>query len=517
MRIPLSASLSACILALLGGALPAQAAGLSSDLELLRPHLATDAPLGMPGLWQGPVGAAAVGFNAWYSRRPLVLHDTEEGDRVLIGDRESAALLGGARFTRALSGQVSLPLARQGGGTGQELTAKGLAVGDATVGFQGLLPTGRGPFGLGVGGGLRVPIGTREAWSGEGISRVDLDLMARLGLTSFGANVDLGLTFPLGKASSEEGLSHNEERASLGAWYALLPRHLDATVALLSRFLGKAPWVEGEPPPLEGLVGLRARVGPRWSFDLAGGAGLTRGFGTTAGRALLGISWVGPAPRADPSPEELEPLVREDLKDRPVAAAVKASLPPAALPEASSPTDPAPTVRAWREEDRIQTDGRILFDHGTARLRPDSLDTIASVAGVINTDASIGLLMIEGHASEEGDLVANFSLSLARAQAVFEALVQSGVDPDRLGVRAKGEVEPLKGEDALVRSRRVELHILPALPGAAPQPAMTREIRLPWTGEPQWVEIPGVAGPPPPPANPSVQSYDFLDEEEEEP
>ena len=64
-----------------------------------------------------------------------------------------------------------------------------------------------------------------------------------------------------------------------------------------------------------------------------------------------------------------------------------------------------------------------------------SKPTLDYVAQIINDDIKIGHLVIEGHASEEGEYKYNYDLSNLRARAIYKALVDAGVHPDRMSYR----------------------------------------------------------------------------------
>jgi outer membrane protein OmpA-like peptidoglycan-associated protein len=68
-------------------------------------------------------------------------------------------------------------------------------------------------------------------------------------------------------------------------------------------------------------------------------------------------------------------------------------------------------------------------------------------------------VLVVGHADQRGDDIANYRLSLDRAQAVVDFLVYIGVSPSRLSARAVGEADLLTLEDddaALELNRRTE-------------------------------------------------------------
>ena len=70
-----------------------------------------------------------------------------------------------------------------------------------------------------------------------------------------------------------------------------------------------------------------------------------------------------------------------------------------------------------------------------------------------------GVVLIQGHASEDGGASYNMTLSRKRAEAVKTKLIELGVDPSRLEVEAYGETKP-KGDNSTSvgrsNSRRVE-------------------------------------------------------------
>jgi len=75
---------------------------------------------------------------------------------------------------------------------------------------------------------------------------------------------------------------------------------------------------------------------------------------------------------------------------------------------------------------------------------------------------------------------------MERCRAVFEALVESGVDPSRVSFRPMGEVQPTKAgttESDLAANRRVEFRIVELLQPLDQKPPYATETILPWTGE----------------------------------
>ncbi len=127
-------------------------------------------------------------------------------------------------------------------------------------------------------------------------------------------------------------------------------------------------------------------------------------------------------------------------------------------------------VTQVREGTQFTVGGRISFDRFSATLRPEAETLIGNLALRIrglNTK-----ITVRGHATEEplpGDsgYESKLSLSIARAQAVYEALIRSGIRPRRLSVTGVGDNEPLLRqaytEERRAVNRRVEVIMNEAL------------------------------------------------------
>jgi len=85
----------------------------------------------------------------------------------------------------------------------------------------------------------------------------------------------------------------------------------------------------------------------------------------------------------------------------------------------------------------LQQKGRVKvkvnFDTGKAVIRPESKAVLDEIAKMMADDPGLKL-MIEGHTDNQGQPVANLKLSLARSEAVAEALIKRGVAVERLVV-----------------------------------------------------------------------------------
>lgn len=114
---------------------------------------------------------------------------------------------------------------------------------------------------------------------------------------------------------------------------------------------------------------------------------------------------------------------------------------------------------------------RVLFDSGKAILRRSAYPVLDRVAQVLQEihDQPVG---VEGHTDnvpiKHSGWADNTALSLARANAVVDYLVQRGIDRQRLTPIGYGETRPLTSNDTSdgrQKNRRVEIVILPQASG----------------------------------------------------
>ena len=87
-------------------------------------------------------------------------------------------------------------------------------------------------------------------------------------------------------------------------------------------------------------------------------------------------------------------------------------------------------------------DRSILFGSGSARIAAESQADLASLAEIFAVCPSAPVY-VEGHTDADGGAEANLILSLSRAETVVDALVELGIDPQRLYAVGYGASLPI--------------------------------------------------------------------------
>ena len=107
--------------------------------------------------------------------------------------------------------------------------------------------------------------------------------------------------------------------------------------------------------------------------------------------------------------------------------------------------------------------GDVTFDTNSTVVKPGLYSEIDRVAGVLKRYPQT-LIRVEGHTDSVGTAEYNMDLSLRRANAVKNLLVQRGVDSSRIQTIGYGESMPVATNDTEAgrqRNRRVEIKIAP--------------------------------------------------------
>jgi len=111
----------------------------------------------------------------------------------------------------------------------------------------------------------------------------------------------------------------------------------------------------------------------------------------------------------------------------------------------------------------LNRDGHIAlyinFDTGKSIIKPDSESIIEQVVQMLKANPDLKL-SIEGHTDNVGNPISNKTLSEERAKSVVAAIVNQGIEIDRLSPSGYGQEKPIgdnKTEEGRSKNRRVEL------------------------------------------------------------
>ena len=124
--------------------------------------------------------------------------------------------------------------------------------------------------------------------------------------------------------------------------------------------------------------------------------------------------------------------------------------------------------RTVLEKDRVRLviGESISFESGRAELLPPVKPVLANLAGLLNEERGLRLL-VAGHTDNTPihteQFPSNWELSLARALGVGKFLMAGGVDPARVGIEGFGQFRPVAdNDDPISRSenRRVEISLI---------------------------------------------------------
>jgi OmpA-OmpF porin, OOP family len=110
-------------------------------------------------------------------------------------------------------------------------------------------------------------------------------------------------------------------------------------------------------------------------------------------------------------------------------------------------------------------DSVVNFESGSAEVPAAMAPFLKSAAAELKQLKAGHVLEIAGYTDNTGDAALNLSLSQKRAEAVREAFIKLGVDPDALVAKGYGEADPIASNDTpegRLKNRRIEYHVVKA-------------------------------------------------------
>ena len=124
---------------------------------------------------------------------------------------------------------------------------------------------------------------------------------------------------------------------------------------------------------------------------------------------------------------------------------------------------PDQSARIRVEKDSIKIAEKIFFDFGLSTIKAESYGLLDELASVILAYPELQKIHVEGHTDNIGSAESNLSLSKDRAISVRKALVDRGVEADRLAAFGYGEKRPIatnETDEGREQNRRVEFIIV---------------------------------------------------------
>ncbi|MGK4007998.1 OmpA family protein [Sorangium sp. So ce1036] len=143
-----------------------------------------------------------------------------------------------------------------------------------------------------------------------------------------------------------------------------------------------------------------------------------------------------------------------------------------ACPDEKGKVDPDPAkngcpVAVRMTETEIVILQQVQFDTNKATIKKASDELLEEVAGVLKEHPEILKVEVQGHTDPRGGRAYNMKLSQARAESVVKALVQRGVEAERLTPKGYGPDVPIADNDTAEgrqKNRRVQFKILEKKP-----------------------------------------------------
>ncbi len=459
--------------------------GYDGDIALITP---TFSKTGMPGIdtpdnERG--GSVRWGLSSAYLNNPLTIYEFDQELGAVISHRVENYLGVSVDVSRAFTLRAVMPMVLQWGAEVPRYAAEGFAFGDLDLGMHWAFL--RRP---GVSMGLRtdvwMPTSRREFYAGESMPRMHLSylLMGRVGRVRLMTDAGLMARFePV--VTTEDLVLGSEIVWNSGVDVTVVPNAVDVGLGVYTRF-GLANLGGAGETAIELLARAKWQVSDLVGVEIGAGRGLTNGYGSTDARAYLGLTFQKVRP---PLPSELDVADIDGAGPRPGGPdglqfnVREINGTPGEIIEKEPEWGEGELARVVSEQIIIRD--ALRFRLGSHQLQPESLPTLDYIARLLNENGRIAHMVIEGHSSEDGEFRANYKLSIARATAIWERLLDQGVHPSRISLRGMGEVQPAQATeryDELQASRRVVFHITRQYEDWEQPPNYKLDLVRPWDG-----------------------------------
>ncbi len=460
----------------------------------------------------------AAGLVFDYAHQPLVAYGADGQVARAVVETQFFAHLGGALIlAERLRLGLNVPLLLQSSGEpvvtadGRFATEGGVALGDPRLsGDVRVLGRYERAFSLAVGIEAFLPLGSQDAYASDGTLRLLPRLLAAgdVGPLAYAARLGVHVR-PHDARFADTELGHELAFAAAAGL-----RLAGGDLLLGPELIGSKRLSGGAAStPVELLLGGKVTLADDFRLGLAGGPGLTQGFGSPDVRVVASLEWfpavtaerdrdgdgvVDPEDRcpgrpAGATPDPARPGcpaadgdgdgIADPLDACPEAPGVADADParhgcPAAPPPAPRPppdsdgdgipdpddacplepgvrqetpaTNGCPRARLEAETGQIRILQRIEFEYKKANLTFASVPVLEAVAAILREHPELTKVEIQGHTDDIGPDDYNLELSRARASSVVIWLVAHGIAGTRLTSVGYGETRPLDPNDTEV-------------------------------------------------------------------
>jgi outer membrane protein OmpA-like peptidoglycan-associated protein len=113
-------------------------------------------------------------------------------------------------------------------------------------------------------------------------------------------------------------------------------------------------------------------------------------------------------------------------------------------------TDKLPILEIFLEKIKVGTNvnlRNIFFDTNQYQLLPTSITELNTLLNLLNAQKTIEI-EIQGHTDNVGNAIINDKLSMNRAKAVYDYLIENNIDPIRLTYKGYGQKNPIVKNDS---------------------------------------------------------------------
>jgi len=122
--------------------------------------------------------------------------------------------------------------------------------------------------------------------------------------------------------------------------------------------------------------------------------------------------------------------------------------------------DEEPVAKCNTDFDALLSNTSIRFKTGSASIDMGNEELLTRLAGV--AQSCPGKLIVQGHTDDQGEANTNQALSVARANAVRDALISRGIEAERMSATGFGESQPIADNDTSIgraKNRRIAIMI----------------------------------------------------------